>query len=206
MCHFIRPGSGTYERDNRSYGLTTLRRRHARLDGRVVVLDFRGKSGKDQHVVIRGRGAVRLLKELLARDGDPLFRCEAGDGTLARVRPEAVNGYIRDGMEGDFSAKDFRTWAGSLLCASALARAGPTGATFTKRVVSQAVRETSEALHNTPAVARASYIAPRILETFENGITLDGAVASVDALATRATLDAAEESLLGLLESQTKPS
>lgn len=205
MCHFIRPGSAAYERENHSYGLTTLRRRHARLESGNVVLDFRGKSGKEQHVLIRDRAAVRVLRELLSLPGAPLFRSGPPRTAPVAVKPEAVNAYIREKMEGDFSAKDFRTWAGSLLCAAALARAAAGGEHASKRLVAGAVREASVALQNTPAVALASYIAPRILETFEKGITLDGAAESVDSLASRRGLAPTEESLLGLLGKQPKP-
>lgn len=200
MCHFIRPGSAAYERENGSYGLTTLRRRHVSLENRAVVFEFTGKSGKEQRMVIRDRSAARVLRELFSRGGNPFFRHETEDGTLAPVRPEDLNAYIHERLDGEFSAKDFRTWAGSLLCAGALARAAARGEPPTKRLVAEAVRETSEALQNTPAVARASYIAPRILETFERGVTVDSAVESLDALASRPALDATEKSLLGLLE------
>jgi DNA topoisomerase-1 len=204
MCHFIRPGSPAYERENGSYGLTTLRRRHVRLEGRTVVFEFKGKSGKEQRMVIRDRAAVRVLGELHSRKGNPFFRHETADGTLAAVRPAALNTYIHERLDGEFSAKDFRTWAGSLLCAGALARAAARGEPPTRRLVAEAVRETSEALHNTPAVTRSSYIAPRILETFEKGVTVEHAVESVDALASRPGLDATEKSLLGLLETPPK--
>ncbi len=204
MCHFVRPGSAAYERENRSYGLTTLRRRHVRRERGGVVFEFTGKSGKEHRMVIRDRAAVRVLTELLSREGNPLFRHENEDGTLVAVKPEALNAYIHDRIDGEFSAKDFRTWAGSLLCAGALARAAARGEAPTKRVVAEAVRETSEALHNTPAVTRASYIAPRILENFEKGITVERPVESVDALASRTGLDVAEKSLLGLLEAPSK--
>lgn len=204
MCHFIRPGSQAYERANGSYGLTTLRRRHVRVEIGAVVFEFTGKSGKDQRMVIHDRAAVRVLKELLSHRGNPFFRHENGDGTLSAVTPAALNSYIHERLDDEFSAKDFRTWAGSLLCAGALARAAARGEPPTKRLVAEAVRETSEALHNTPAVTRASYIAPRILETFEKGVTVDRAVESVEALASRTGLDATEKSLLDLLETPPK--
>lgn len=204
MSHFIRPGSAAYERQNGSYGLTTLRRRHVRLASGAVAFEFTGKSGKVQQVVIRDRAVVRVLRELFAREGNPFFRHETEDGKLAPVKPGDLNTYIHEKMDGEFSAKDFRTWAGSLLCAGALARAAARGEAPTKRLVAEAVREASDALHNTPAVARASYIAPRILETFEKGITVDHAVGSVDALASRTGLDVTEKSLLGLLETPLK--
>ena len=201
---FLRPGSRVYAEENGSYGLTTLRRRHVAVEGSLVSFDFPGKSGKRQTRQMRDRRVARIVREL-ARAPGKLFRYRDEGGAWIDVRRRHVNEYIKEGMGEAFSAKDFRTWAGTLLCAGALARSqkDPSQARLSrkKRIVG-AVRETAERLGNTPAICRASYISPPVLRGFETGRVIKKHFDTVEELARcAAALHPSEKSLLRLLTS-----
>ncbi len=119
-CH-MRPGSEAYARENHSYGLTTVRPRHTKVAGDLVVFDFRGKSGQRQIRELREARVARLVRECLRVRGRDVFKC-VEDGEVVDVRRRHVNQYLRAIAGAPFTAKDFRTWAGTLLCASELAR------------------------------------------------------------------------------------
>jgi DNA topoisomerase-1 len=169
---FLRPGSQVYARENGTYGLATLRPRHVRVRGRRVTLSYPGKGGKPQVREIEDAAAARVVRELLAEPGRELFRYRNGDDVLVNVRRRNLNAYLSEISGSRITAKDFRTWAGTLFGACALARAGfpdPPSARALRRAVTQAMRETAELLGNTPAVCRASYVSPGILAAFERG-------------------------------------
>lgn len=198
---FVRPGSSQYERENRSYGMTTLRNRHvAVLRGRVR-FDFVGKASQPQHVELKDAAVAKAVRQLLALPGRKLFQYVDEGGSVLPVRPALLNRYIRERMGGPFTAKDFRTWGATLLCADALARAREAGGT-SKSQIAAAVRKTADALRNTPAVCRSSYISPVLIRCFEGGRTLASRVASLDDLAGRRSLHPAERALLALLRSE----
>jgi DNA topoisomerase-1 len=168
---FLRPGSEVYASENGSFGLATLRRRHVTVRGDRVTLDFVGKSGRRQAREFRDRAVAKLLRELCEHPGE-VFKYRNGDGRLADVKSRHINDYMRERTGQHFTAKDFRTWAGSLLCAAALARAEPgarASAVSRRRAVAAAMREVSEHLGNTPAVCRASYVFPVVVRRFEEG-------------------------------------
>jgi DNA topoisomerase-1 len=166
----IRVGNGEYARLNRSFGLTTLRDRHARIEGSGVRFRFRGKSGKTHEVGLRDRrlaGVVRRCQEL---PGQELFQFVDGDGEVRDVVSDDVNEYIRAASGGDYTAKDFRTWAGTVLAYRALRALQPgVGERAAKRNVVEAIRQTADQLGNTPAVARGSYVHPAVLEAYLEG-------------------------------------
>jgi DNA topoisomerase-1 len=168
---FMRPGSEAYARDNRSYGLATIRPRHVRVQGDTVVFDYPGKSGQRQVRELRDRRVARLVRALLAVPGRDVFKFEAG-GVVQDVRRRHVNAYIREIAGAPFTAKDFRTWAGTVLCASELARFErehrPHRARR-KQLATAAVKAVAERLGNTPAVARSSYVSPAVLDGFARG-------------------------------------
>ncbi|WP_395944644.1 DNA topoisomerase IB [Brevundimonas sp.] len=168
----IRVGNATYARENRSYGLTTLHKRHLEVDGAALTFEFRGKSGKDHRVSVRDRRLARIVRTLEDLPGRQLFKYRTADGNLCPVTSDDVNAYIREAMGEQFSAKDFRTWAGTLAAARALREAeAPTSATDAKRKVVVCVKTVAGLLGNTPTVCRASYVHPRVLELFEkNGL------------------------------------
>ncbi|HEX4760434.1 MAG TPA: hypothetical protein VH256_06510 [Thermoleophilaceae bacterium] len=165
----FRVGWDRYARDNGHVGLTTLRRDQVSLSGGAAVFDFVGKAGKRRRMTVRDAQSLRVLRALRRRRGEPVeliaFRTPQG---WRRIHAADVNNGLRCWAKGPYSAKEFRTWAGTVLAAVALAReheAGKHGA----RAVSRAVRQVSRALGNTPTVARQSYIDPRVIESYERG-------------------------------------
>jgi len=172
---FLRPGSQVYARENGSYGLATLRPRHVRVRGARVTLDYPGKGGKHQLREIDDAAAARVVRALLADPGPEVFRYRNGGDEWVNVRRRNLNAYLKEVTGTRITAKDFRTWAGTLFGACALARAGfpePRSKRAVRRAVAEAMRETAELLGNTPTVCRASYVSPGILEAFERGRVL----------------------------------
>jgi DNA topoisomerase-1 len=206
---FIRPGSEIYASENGSYGLATLRPKHVTVKGDVVIFDFPGKSKVHQHRELRDRTTATVVRELLRQPGRDVFKYQNGDNTFVDVKRRHINAYIKEIMGGHFSAKDFRTWFGSLICACALARVqGEVNGNrpANKRLLVAAIKETAEALGNTPAVCRGSYICPLIMTSFEKGEVIDRHFASVkELMAYRGKgLHPAERSLLRFLKQTTR--
>lgn len=173
---FMRIGNEAYARSNRSYGLTTLRNRHADVKGARLKLRFRGKSGVRHEVAIEDPRVARIVRRCQAMPGQDLFQYEDEAGQLHRVGSDEVNDYIRQASGGPFTAKDFRTWhatvhAWSLLspCAQALAKADDATEeaalckTANVRRINEVLGEVASRLGNTVAVCRKSYVHPRVL-------------------------------------------
>src|SRR5207244_11796039 len=118
---FLRPGSEVYASENGSYGVTTLRTRHVSVKANTITFEFPGKSGVTQHSEFEDRQVGRLMRQLTKHTNRKVFKYENGDGKLMDVTGKNINDYIRAAI-GRFSAKDFRTWSGTLVCACALAR------------------------------------------------------------------------------------
>ncbi len=170
---FFRIGWDRYARDNGHVGLTTLRRENVTLQGVDVRFDFIAKSGKRRRMTVRDQQSVRVLADLKRRRGAPHeLLVYPARRSWHRIHAADVNNALRCWGGGPYSAKEFRTWSATVLAAAALARehaAGQRG----PRAVSRAVREVSGALGNTPAVARSSYIHPRVIELFEEGVVME---------------------------------
>ena len=168
----MRPGSEVYASENGSYGIATLHSKHIKVKSNTVYFDFPGKSGVRQQRQLKDKKVAKVVRSLLGKPGKRVFQYENGNGELVRVTSRHINEYIKEIMGDNFSAKDFRTWAGTLVCASALARIGvdkdDSRSARNKKIVA-AIKETSEALGNTPAVCRKSYICPAILSAYEKG-------------------------------------
>jgi DNA topoisomerase-1 len=202
---FLRPGSEVYARQNGSYGLATLKPKHVEVKGATIHFDFPGKSGVRQQRELKDHQVAKVIKNLLKEPGREVFKFRNGNGEFTDVKNRHINEYIREVMGEKFSAKDFRTWAGTLVCACALARAGfdevEKRSARNKKVV-EAIKETAGVLGNTPAVCRSSYVCPEIIEQFENGKTIKQCFRSVDdLLAYRGRkLHAAEKSLLRFMK------
>ncbi|KPI20556.1 DNA topoisomerase [Actinobacteria bacterium OV450] len=173
---FLRIGGERYARDNGSYGLTTLLREHASCRSGEIRLDFPAKSGRTLTRTLIDEQAHAVIRALLRRkDPGPRLFAYWEHGAWHEVHPGDLNDYLRDRSQQDVTAKDFRTWYATVLAAVALAVSDNTaGTTPTRRarVVSRAVREVSGYLGNTPAVCRASYIDPRVIELYEDGKTI----------------------------------
>jgi DNA topoisomerase IB len=169
----FRVGWDRHARDNGHVGLTTLRRENVTLQGLDVRFDFIAKSGKRRRMRVRDPQSVRVLADLRRRRGSPHeLLVYPSQGTWHRIHAADVNNTLRCWGDGPYSAKEFRTWAATVLAAVALAREHATGKRG-PRAVSRAVREVSMALGNTPAVARSSYIDPRVITLFEDDVVID---------------------------------
>jgi len=202
---FIRPGSQVYASENGSYGIATLRPKHVKVKGDLVEFDFPGKSGVRQVRQIKDRQVAKVVKSLLKHPAREVFAFQNGNGEFVDVKRRHITEYIREVMGERFSAKDFRTWAGTLVCACALARAGTQGVekkTARKRKVVAAIKETAEVLGNTPAVCRGSYICPEIINSFESGKMIDRYFNTLNELIKYRgkKLHAAEKSLLKFMK------
>ena len=172
----IRVGNDEYARLNRSFGLTTLRDRHARVEGAAIRFRFRGKSGKPHEVGLRDRRLAAVVRRCQELPGQELFQYVDEDGESDDVASDDVNAYLREIAGEDFTAKDFRTWAGTVLAYRALrALAAGDDERAAQRNVVEAIRPTAERLGNTPAVARGSYVHPAVLEAYLDG-SLGGAL------------------------------
>jgi DNA topoisomerase-1 len=202
---FLRPGSDAYAQENGSFGVSTLRRRHVTVRGDTITFDFPGKSGKRQRRELRDRRVARLVRQLLAMPGHDVFKFLAEDGFVVDVKSRHINEYIKEVMGERFSAKDFRTWAGTLICACALARAGSeegeTRAARRRKLVA-AIRETAEHLGNTVAVCRASYINRSVLTGYEKGRVIERQFRQLQDLVGRRApgLHASEKALVEMLQ------
>jgi DNA topoisomerase-1 len=165
----IRVGNDEYARLNRSFGLTTLRDRHARVDGTQVRFRFRGKSGRQHEVGLRDRRLASVVKRCRDLPGQELFQYVDADGAAQDVASEDVNAYLAEIAPG-VTAKDFRTWAGTVLAWRALSALGD-GATDRekRRNVAAAIETTAENLGNTAAVARSAYVHPAVVDAYLDG-------------------------------------
>jgi DNA topoisomerase I len=205
---FMRAGSQVYANENGSYGLATLRPKHVKVRGDVVEFNFTGKSQVVQHRELKDRPVARVVRELLKTPAREVFKYQNGDGRFVDVKRRDINAFIKEVMGEHFTSKDFRTWAGTLICACALARAGaevPESSAATKRKVVQAIKETAEVLGNTPAVCRSAYISPEVINRFERGEIIDQHFETLEELiGHRGTrLHKAEKALLLLLKKKS---
>jgi DNA topoisomerase-1 len=182
----IRVGNDEYARHNRSFGLTTLRKRHVEVSGGRVKFEFRGKSGKMHKSGIRDRRLARIVHSCEELRGQKLFQYIDEEGATHAVESQHVNAYIQEATGEHFTAKDFRTWAATLLAAQTLAQGErPTSQTHAKQVLAACVKAVSQRLGNTPAVCRSSYIHPGVLLAYAEdrlAEAFDGCAGSAGAL------------------------
>ncbi|MCA1576822.1 MAG: DNA topoisomerase IB [Acidobacteria bacterium] len=207
---YMRPGSRSYASEHGSYGIATLRRKHVTVKGDLIDFDFPGKSGVRQQRQLRDRQVAKVVRESMKLAGYNVFKFENEEGKIVNVTRQHINMYIKEIMGERFSAKDFRTWAGTLVCACALSRAGVempeestirTQATVRKRRLVAAIKETAEVLGNTPAVCRSSYVCPDVISEFEKGKVIENCYGKLeDLIAFRGRgLHEAERALLKFL-------
>ncbi len=161
----IRVGNEAYARENRSFGATTLRNRHAKVSGGTLRLEYVGKSGKKQRLTINDRRLARIVRRTQDLPGQHLFEYLDGDGKPHAVGSADVNAYIREATGGDFTAKHFRTWGASLLAFEHILDAGQGGRLSLKPML-EAV---AAALGNTPAISRKSYVHPSLIALCRTG-------------------------------------
>ena len=167
---FIRVGNEEYAKENHSYGLTTMRTKHVDVDGSTVQFKFRGKSGKRHMIDINDRRLARIIKRCLDLPGYELFQYEDNDGSAHSIDSSDVNEYLRTITEQPFTAKDFRTWAGTVLaCLELRALELCETQTQAKKNIVQAIKNVAERLGNTPAVCRKCYVHPAVLDCYLRG-------------------------------------
>lgn len=167
----IRVGNEAYVKENKSFGATTLRMRHAKLKGDTLHLRFKAKSGKQRDMRVTDRGLARFVKKMQDLPGQNLFQYVDDDGSPTPVTSSDVNAYIRETMGEDFTAKHFRTWSASALAYGYL-HALPHEEGHTRIVLKPMLDHVSEALGNTPAMARNSYIHPRLVASAKGDLPL----------------------------------
>jgi DNA topoisomerase IB len=198
---FFRIGGEEYAETNESYGVATVLREHVSIEGEEVTFDFPAKSGQRRRQSIRDPEVKAAIEAMRHRRSGPddllVFRGE--DGSWHDVRSEEVNAYLREKAGEEFSAKDFRTWHGTVLAAVELAREGPSSSKASaERAIRAAIEGVAERLGNTPAVCRSSYIDPRVLDRFRDGKTITLPVAAKTLTPRRQSL--IERRVLALVE------
>lgn len=176
---YFRIGNDVYADEHGSFGLTTLERRHVRRQQDRLVFAFTGKSGIDHRIEIDDATvieAIEVMRRRKSRD-DPQLLAYKNGRSWRSILPELVNDYVRESTGLDATAKDFRTWHATVLAAAALAETDEPGETKAshKRAVSGAMKEVAEFLGNTPALARSSYVDPRVIDAYEDGRTIERA-------------------------------
>jgi DNA topoisomerase-1 len=177
----IRVGNVEYARENGSYGLTTMRNKHVEVHGSTVTFTFQGKSRVHHTVNLQDRRLAGIVKRCVDIPGYELFQYLDGDGTHHAIDSSDVNDYLREITGQHFTAKDFRTWAGSVLACDVLRELGPfNSATEAKKNVVQAIATVAAKLGNTPTVCRKCYVHPAVLEAYLEGVSVQAAKERLD--------------------------
>jgi DNA topoisomerase-1 len=200
---FIRVGNDEYARDNHSFGLTTMKDGHVKLSGSKVRFIFRGKSGVEHELTLEDGRLAKIVKQCRDLPGQELFQYRDEAGRVVDIGSGDVNAYLHEIAGREFTSKDFRTWAGTLLAATLLLECAPCESqTRGKKTIVECIDQVAKRLGNTRAVCRKSYVHPAVLDAY-----LDGTIAKLKghraARATRAIgqLTESESAVLGLLES-----
>jgi DNA topoisomerase I len=205
---FFRIGSEDYAEENDTYGIATMEKRHVTVTDDKVVFDYESKGGKRRLQSVGDPEVAAVVRELKRRRGgsDELLAYKEGRRWVD-VKSSDINEYVKEAAGGDFSAKDFRTWSGTVLAAVALAVSAPAqrGVGSRKRAKTRAIKEVAHHLGNTPAVARGSYIDPRVFDRFDGGLTISGALPELgdDVEAWPDLRGEIEEGVLDLIERDT---
>ena len=169
----IRVGNEAYARENKSYGLTTLRNRHVDIDGSRLIFRFRGKSGVKHAIDVKDRRLARVVQRLRDLPGQHLFQYVDDQGERQTIESDDVNEYLKDITGQDYTAKDFRTWAGTVLAASALQEFEAFDSNAqAKRNIVRVIESVAERLGNTPSVCRKCYVHPAVIEAYMDGSTI----------------------------------
>jgi DNA topoisomerase I len=176
----FRIGSDRYTEENDSYGLTTIEKDHVTRNGRGLTFSYPAKSGQEVEVTVRDDRVGAVLDALLRRRGGSDRLLAYKNGRQWRdLDAEDVNDYVKDRLGEEFTAKDFRTWRGTVIAAHALSLSDASSKTARKRSIAAAMREVGDHLGNSATVARGSYVDPRVVDLFEDGITVAGGHRSI---------------------------
>ena len=190
----IRVGNEEYARENKSFGLTTMQDRHVDVKGSKLRFRFRGKSGRQHEVDVTDRRIARIVSKLQDLPGQSLFQYLDDEGNVRDITSQDVNEYLGEITGEDFTAKDFRTWAGTVLAAIALSTAGEFETKKqAKANIKKAIEAVAKMLGNTPTICRQCYIHPIVLETYLKGNSIDG-------LKQRTAKEFAQPAVLKLLQ------
>jgi DNA topoisomerase-1 len=202
---FIRIGNEEYARENKSFGLTTMKDRHVEIKGAKLRFRFRGKSGREHEVDVTDRHIATIISKLQDLPGQDLFQYVDDNGEIRDVTSQDVNEYLREITGEDFSAKDFRTWAGTVLAAIALnAQEKFETQKQAKSSINTAIRAVAKILGNTPAICRKCYVHPAVLETYLDQKSIDGLKAMTEDALEGEDLDlrSSEAAVLKFLKSR----
>jgi DNA topoisomerase-1 len=207
---FFRIGGEDYAEQNQTYGLATMQKRHVRVTGNLIAFDYAAKGGKRRIQSLVDSEVAEVVQALKRRrgGGDELLAYKEGR-LWTDVKSDDINAFLKETTQGDFSAKDFRTWSATVLAAVAVAVSGTAAASVTarKRAVTRAVKEVAHYLGNTPAVCRASYIDPRVFDRYRSGWTIHpalDALGDVAELGDPATQGPIEAAVLDLLDDHVR--
>ena len=204
---FFRIGGEGYAEVNNSYGLATIHKEHVSIADGSVIFNYTAKSGQERYVALADDLVLRAVRDLLARRaGGPELLAYKNDRHWHDVSSNDINSYLKDLLGEEMSAKDFRTWHGTVIAAVVLAEANERARTMSarKRAVSAAMKEVAGYLGNTPAVARASYVDPRVIDLFNDGATISPALAATDPdLSDGTTPGKIERAVLNLLGAES---
>lgn len=196
---FFRVGNTEYAREHGHYGITTLRRRHLEVSGAEMTFDYIGKSGKRNVKTVRDPRLARVISQLDEMPGYEIFRFFDEDGIIHGVDSHRVNAYVKRHMGEEFSAKDFRTWGGTLLATSALLAVEADDDIEDATIVREVVEQVAARLGNTPAVTKDSYIDPRVFQAFEDGMTIPAIRRTMSRMRPRTYLSVEEQCVLKVL-------
>jgi DNA topoisomerase-1 len=201
---FFRIGGEAYAESNNSYGLATIKKEHVSIDNGSVIFNYVAKSGQERYVALADDLVLQAVRELLARRGGGPELLAYKDGRQWHdVNSADINNYIKAHVGEEMSSKDFRTWHGTVIAAVVLAEANESAKTITarRRAVSSAMKEVAGYLGNTPAVARTAYVDPRVIDLFNDGVTISPSLAATDDdLSDGTTHGKIERAVLNLLQ------
>lgn len=170
----IRVGNEEYAKENKSYGLTTMQNKHVDIDDNAIKFTFKGKSNKYHEITLRDKKLAKIVKELQDLPGQDLFQYVDEDDNLHEIHSDDINTYLQEITGQDFTAKDFRTWQGTVLALVELLKYEQAQTdTEVKRNLNEAIKAVASELGNTPAVCRKAYIHPKLLETYTQAKTLE---------------------------------
>jgi DNA topoisomerase I len=201
---FIRVGNEEYARQNKSFGLTTMKDHHVKVRGKKLRFRFRGKGGKEHEVDLMDRRVAKIVRELQDLPGQDLFQYFDDEGKLCDISSQDVNDYLREIAGADFTAKDFRTWAGTVLTAMALnAQEKFASEKEAKSNVKNAIAAAAKLLRNTPTICRKCYVHPAIVESYLNGDLIEGLQTKLDGAGELPDFSDDERAVLNFLRRRT---
>jgi len=202
---FIRIGNEEYARENKSFGLTTMKDRHVEVKGAKLRFRFHGKSGREHEVDVTDRHIAKIISKLQDLPGQDLFQYVDDDGKVGDITSQDVNEYLREITGEDFSAKDFRTWAGTVLTAIALnAQEKFENQKQGEANIKTAISAVAKILGNTPAICRKCYVHPAVLDTYLEQKTIDGLKRTTEEALEKEDVDlrSSEAAILKFLKSR----